>query len=163
MAKEDLIEYITTVLEEANLEFDWLIQWNKRQHGIEIYFTLFVETDSSEVIEDVEGTVSENDIIEFEDGIVFYDPTKSKIELEDYLIGIPFDSKKGIEKGLIEAVAKYLRIVVTEGHADLMDFATDPTIESFEMNWDQQAFLGTIETLKETGRYDATLVSYPKY
>ncbi len=163
MAKEELLDYINETFEAANFEFDWLVQWNKRQHGIEVFFTLFVETDSSTVIEDVDGTVAENDIIEFEDGIVFYDPLKSKLNLDDYLVGIPCDSKKGIEKGVIEAAAKYLRIVVTEGQADLLDFATDPTIETFEMHWNDNDFAGTIATLKETGRYEDTLIAYPKY
>lgn len=85
------------------------------------------------------------------------------MDLADYLVAIPFDSKKGIEKGLIDAVIKQLRIVMTEGQSDLLDFATDPTIETFELNWNEADFKGTLETYRETGRYNTELAAYPKF
>lgn len=164
MAKLDCVTYIEEVMDEAHLEFDWMVQWNKRQTAVEIFCSIFAEVDLAEtVIEDVEGTVTENDIIEFEDVIIFYDPKKTTLDLADYLVAIPFDSKKWIEKGLIDAVIKQLRIVMTEGQSDLLDFATDPTIETFELNWNEADFKGTLDTYRETGRYNTELAAYPKF
>lgn len=163
MAKQDMIDYLDEALSEANLEFDWSIEWKKRQHVIEITFTIYAQTDSGLVIEDVEGTLNAENMIQFEDAICFYSFEKSKIILDDYLAAIPFDFKQGIEKGTIDAFVKMLRIVVTEGQSDLLDFATDSAIETFEMEWNQVNFHQTIQTLKETNRYNTERVLYPKF
>ena len=163
MTKKDMIDYLDNTLSEANLEFDWSIEWKKRQHVIEVTFTLYAETTPELVIQDVEGTVNTENIIQFEDAVCFYNPEKSKIIVDDYLAAFPFDLKKGIEKGFIDALVKMLRIVATEGQSDLLDFATDSTIETFEMEWNQANFEQTIQTLKDTSRYDTEKVEYPKF
>lgn len=163
MAKKDIIDYLETIMEESHLEFDWSTQWNKRQHIIEVFFTIYAETEPELVIQDIEGTVNKENIIQFEDAICFFDPTKSKIIPENYLAALPFDLKKGIEKGFLDAVIKMLRIVVTEGQSDLLDFATDPEIETFELHWNELNFETTIQTAKDTNRYDMDRVEYPKF
>ncbi|MCA9766212.1 MAG: DUF3013 family protein [Carnobacterium sp.] len=163
MTKQDMIDYLDSKMSEANLDFDWSIEWKKRQHAIEVSFTIYAQTDSNLVIQDIEGTVNTENIIQFEDTICFYNPEKSKIILEDYLATIPFDFKQGIEKGSIDAFVKILRIIVTEGQSDLLDFSTDPSIETFEMEWNQANFEQTIQTLKETNRYNTEKVLYPKF
>ena len=163
MAKQDMIDYLDETMSEADLEFDWSIEWKKRQHVIEVTFTIYAQTDSGLVIQDVEGTVNTENMIQFEDVICFYSSEKSKIIVDDYLAAIPFDFKLGIEKGMIDAFVKLLRIVVTEGQSDLLDFATDSAIETFEMEWNQVNFQQTIQTLKETNRYNTERVLYPKF
>ncbi|MGB3160155.1 MAG: DUF3013 family protein [Carnobacterium sp.] len=163
MTKQDMIDYLDSSMSEANLEFDWSIEWKKRLNVIEVTFTIYAETEPELVIQDVEGTVNTENIIQFEDAICFYDPEKSKIILDDYLAVFPFDLKKGIEKGYIDAFIKMLRIVVTEGQSDLLDFATDSTIETFEIEWNQANFNHTIQTFKETNRYNMEKVQYPKF
>ncbi|MGX7394625.1 DUF3013 family protein [Carnobacterium mobile] len=163
MAKQDVIDYLETIMEESHLEFDWAVHWNKRQHTIEVAFTIYAETVPDLVVQDVEGTVNKENIIQFEDIICFYDPEKSKIRLDDYLAAFPFDLKKGIEKGFLDTVVKMLRIVVTEGQSDLLDFATDPAIETFEMEWNETNFESTLQTAKDTNRYNKERVDYPKF
>lgn len=164
MAQETLIDYLGEALEESDFEFDWKLEWNKKQHAIEVYFSIFAEQkEDNIIIEDIEGTAAQNEIIQFEDAICFFDPKKSKIQMDNYLKAFPFDFKMGIEKGYIEAILKTLRIVVTEGQSDLLDFASDPTIEEFELNWNDTNFDGTIKTLKDINRYSEEKLLYPKY
>ncbi|WP_407370605.1 DUF3013 family protein [Carnobacterium sp.] len=164
MAQETLLDYLGEALEESDFEFDWKLEWNKRQHAIELYFSIFAENKENHVvIEDVEGTANEGEIIQFEDAICFFDPKKSKIQMDNYLKAIPFDFKMSIEKGYVDAVLKTLRIVVTEGQSDLLDFATDPSIDTFELNWNDTNFDGTIKTLKDINRYSEEKLIYPKY
>lgn len=158
-----MIDYLESTMSEANLDFDWSIEWKKRQNVIEVTFTLYAETEPELVIQDIEGTVNTENIIQFEDVVCFYNPEKSKIILDDYLAAFPFDFKKGIEKGFIDAFVKMLRIVVTEGQSDLLDFATDSTIETFEIEWNQVNFEQTIQTFKDTNRYNLERVEYPKF
>lgn len=160
---KDMIDYLVASLEENEASFDWEVNWNKRQHAIELFVTIYAETNPDMVIQDVEGTVNEEEGIQFEDAICFYDPEKSKILLDDYLIAFPFSIKKGIEQGFLDAVIKVLRLVVSEGQTNLTEFAQDPDIETFEMNWQEENFNQTIETMKATNHYETKLVPYPKF
>ena len=86
MAQETVLDYLGEALEESDFEFDWKLEWNKRQHAIELYFSIFAENKENHVvIEDVEGTANEGEIIQFEDAICFFDPKKSKIQMDNYL------------------------------------------------------------------------------
>lgn len=160
---KDMIDYLVASLEESEASFDWEVNWNKKQHAIELFVTIYAETINDAVISDVEGTVNEEEGIQFEDVICFYDPEKSKILLDNYLHAFPFSIKKGIEQGFLDAVIKVLRIVVGEGQTNLVEFAQNPEIEEFEMNWKEENFKQTIETLKATDRYETKLFPYPKF
>ena len=97
----------------------------------------------------------------FEDSVLFYDRASSKIKTEEYLTGIPFDRKKGIQGGLAEAVVKNIRLTVGEANTKLRDFLKDEGESSFELHWNELNFMQTIETLKELGRFDETYYRYP--
>lgn len=159
----DIVEYLVENLEKTEAPFDWEVNWNKRQHVIELFVTIYAETSEDMVIEDVEGTVNEEEGIQFEDAICFYDPEKSKILLDDYLKAFPFSIKKGIEQGYLDAVLKILRLVVSEGQTNLNEFAQNPEIETFELNWQDGNFNQTIATLKDTKRYESKTLPYPKF
>lgn len=159
----DIVDYLETILEKSETSFDWEVNWNKKQHVIELFFTIYTEPAPDFIIQDEEGTINEEEGIQFEDAICFYDPDKSKVLLDEYLHAFPFPIKKGIEKGFIDAIIKVLRIVVGEGQTNLDEFVKVPEIETFEMVWNEENFAQTVETLKATGRYDTTLLPYPKF
>lgn len=160
---KDIIDYLKESLEKNEPFFDWELNWNRRQHVIELFVTIYAEMETEAVIQDTEGTINREEGIQFEDVICFYDPEKSKIMTDDYLHAFPFSIKKGLEKGYLDAVLKVLRIVVGEGQTNLEEFVKDPAIETFELVWNEENFHQTVQTLKDTNRYDTTLVPYPKF
>lgn len=163
MAKETIITYLEANLEEQLSNFEWKVKRHKRQHIIEVAVVIYAESYDELITSDIDGTVNEPNLIQFEDSICFYDPQKSKVLPEDYLKIIPFDSKIGIEKGFLDAVLKVLRIVVQEGQTQLIEFVKDPTIETFELEWNEANLDNTIETLIDIDRYDNQRVHYPSY
>ncbi|SFH67707.1 DUF3013 family protein [Pisciglobus halotolerans] len=163
MTKETIITYLENILEEQLFGFEWHVNWQQRQHLIEVAVVLYAEAHGELVTSDVDGTVNEPHLIQFEDSICFYDPHKSKILPDDYLKTIPFDSKAGIEKGLLDAVIKVLRITAQEGQSNLIEFVKDPAIETFELVWNETNLENTINTLKSIDRYNKQRVPYPKY
>ena len=48
-------------------------------------------------IDDVDGTLSEEEFIEFEDGLLFYNPQKSVVDDEEYLVTIPYEGKRATQ------------------------------------------------------------------
>lgn len=160
---KDIIDYLKTLLDKDEPAFDWELNWNKRQHVIELFVTIYSEAPEDVVIQDAEGTLNDEEGIQFEDAICFYDPEKSKIVLDEYLHAFPFSIKQGIEKSYLDAVIKVLRIVVGEGQTNLNEFVQNPEIEEFELVWNEKNFNQTIETAKSTNHYDTTLVPYPKF
>ena len=163
MAKDTIVTYLETSLKDQLPNVEWEVIWHKRQHMIEIAVVIYAESYDGLVTSDVNGTVNEPNLIQFEDSICFYDPQKSKVLPENYLKTIPFDSKIGIEKGFLDAVLKVLRIVVQEGQTQLIEFVKDPTIDTFELEWNEINLDNTIETLIGIDRYDNHRVLYPSY
>ncbi len=158
MSKENMLDYLENSLITSFGDREFAIDWDVREHRIEVLFRLFTENKKGNVIEDESGVQSEEAYIEFEDSLVFYSTDKKTPSKEDYLTIIPFDRKKGIEKGIIEAVTTYLNDVLVDGEVDLLDFLTDESIESFELIWNEEDFN---QVKKEYP--NKTYVSYPKY
>lgn len=165
MAKLDLVSYLDEKMNERFHDLDWTIEWYKKEKNITLYFSLFAEiSDDAAEIADIEGTIAENEVIEFVDSIVFFDPEKSKIEhSEEYLHIVPFTLKKGLEAGYIDTILSYLQEVLDEGQSDLLDFVTDPAIEEFELSWDSTTFEEMLTRAKQEGKYDSTFIPYPKF
>ena len=112
-------------------------------------------------ISDIYGHSNHEDRFIFEDSVLLYDRASSKIKTEEYLASIAFDRKKGIQGGLAEAVVKNIRLSVGDANSRLRSFLKNEGDPSFELHWNEVNFIQTIETLKETGRYDETYYRYP--
>lgn len=80
MAKETIVSYLDKQLTSKIPDYDVAIDWDARNHTIELVVRLFAENTTGATIDDVEGVASEEAIIEFEDGILLYNPQKSKFD-----------------------------------------------------------------------------------
>ena len=106
-----------SVLEEEmdkHFHYDYALDWNKKNHAVELSFVLEVQNaDSVETIDD-KGEVSNEDII-FEDYVLFYNPAKSKFDADDYLVTVPYDPKKGLSREYLAYFAQTLNDVAIQG------------------------------------------------
>lgn len=158
MKKENMLTYLEQQLEKKLGEYDFAIDWNTKSHTVEVIVVLYAQNQGEQAIEDTLGTQTEEEVIEFEDSLLLFDPSKSIPSAGDYLATIPFEGKKGLPKSTINAIATYLNDVLTEGESDLMDFLADDEAEVFELNWQVEAFEKVLAATKPTD-----YVAYPKY
>lgn len=151
--------FLSVLKEEMDKHFhyDYALDWNKKNHAVELSFVLEVQNaDSVETIDD-KGEVSNEDII-FEDYVLFYNPAKSKFDADDYLVTVPYDPKKGLSREYLAYFAQTLNDVAIQGLDDLMDFLTDETATDFSLEWDTETFDNGRAELEETEYY-----GYPRY
>ncbi|MBL1228098.1 DUF3013 family protein [Enterococcus sp. BWB1-3] len=162
MKKETMLDYLDKQIDKQLSEFDTAIDWDTRNHTIELMVRLFAENNAGETIDDSEGISSQEEIIEFEDGILFFNTEKGKQEPnpEDFLAVIPFDGKKGISKAVIDSVLVYLNDVLTDGLDDLLEFLNNPDKEFFELIWDEEEYKNV---LKQAGTDLEIYLPYPSY
>ena len=92
-----------------------------QNHTIEVIVRLYAENNEQVAIDDVDGTLSEEEFIEFEDGLLFYNPQKSVVDDEEYLVTILM-KEKGLRKAVLDGFIHYLKVVLDEGQSDLLDF-----------------------------------------
>lgn len=156
--KNNMLTELEKQLEKYLRDFDFAIDWDVKQHRIELSVVLFAENKLNDVIEDEEGVQSEEEVIEFEDSLVLYADDKMQPDDMEYLAVIPFNRKKGMTQGEIQALAQYLADVLVDGQDDLLDFLNDDTIETFELVWNDEVF----EEMKQQNK-ETTMVAYPKY
>ncbi|MBA2796262.1 DUF3013 family protein [Streptococcus porcinus] len=156
MAKFGFLSIIEEEMDK-HFNYDYAMDWDKKNHAVEITFVLEAQNKAAvETIDDT-GEVSQEDIV-FEDYVLFYNPEKSKFDKEDYLITIPYESKKGLSREFLQYFVQFLNDVATEGQSDLMDFLDDDTKVDFGLSWDAQAFVQGQEGLDETEFF-----AYPRY
>lgn len=151
--------FLSVLKEEMDKHFhyDYALDWNKKNHAVELSFVLEVQNaDSVETIDD-KGEVSNEDII-FEDYVLFYNPAKSKFDADDYLVTVPYDPKKGLSREYLAYFAQTLNDVAIQGLDDLMDFLIDETATDFSLEWDTETFDNGRAELEETEYY-----GYPRY
>lgn len=160
MKKMDMVTYLTTSVNQQLAEYAVVVDWDKRNHTIELVFRLYAENTEHAVIDDVEGTTSEEEIIEFEDGILFYHPQKSKFDQDDYLVTFPYDGKKGIQQAMLDGIVDYLKLVLEEGQIGLIEFLTEDQ-EEFSLVWDNEVALEIMNGY--LAKDEKTMVPYPSY
>lgn len=156
MAKFGFLSVLEEELEK-HLDFDFAMDWDKKNHAVEVTFVLEAQNQSEVETVDEAGEVSAEDII-FEDYVLFYNPGKTKFDAEDYLVAVPYEPKKGLSREFLAYFSQILNDVATEGLSDLMDFLSDDTIPEFGLNWDAEAFEKGRAELTETEFY-----GYPRY
>lgn len=156
-----MLTYLDEQITKKITEYDVALDWNTRNHSIEVVFRLFAENKTHEQIDDAKGTLSEEEIIEFEDGVLFYNPEKTSVDKEDYLAIIPYEGKKGIKQSILDGFVSYLNEVLTEGRSDLLDFLTNEEQEIFELKWSTEAFEAAVETYQKAD--GDSYIAYPSY
>lgn len=162
MKKVNLLDYLDKTIEVKITDYDVALDWDTKNHTIEIVVRLFAENKAHLEIDDAQGIVSEEEIIEFEDGILLFNPQKSIFDETDYLAVIPYEGKKGLAKSVVDALIDYLNEVLARGQSDLLDFLDeDDETAVFELKWDNQVLAKLVEE-KQTNSTDIHL-SYPSY
>ncbi|KAF1299112.1 hypothetical protein BAU15_00255 [Enterococcus sp. JM4C] len=162
MKKQSMLTYLDERINKVITEYDVAIDWDKGNHTIEVVVRLFGENKSQAAIDDVQGVASEEEIIEFEDGVLFYNPEKSKVSADDFLAIVPFEGKKGCSKATINGVVDYLNEVLDQGQSDLLDFLADDSEDAvFELVWAEDKLAAHIAQYE--GKDGAEYLAYPSY
>lgn len=162
MKKKNMLEFLDKQLEKELGDYDFAIDWDTKNHTVEIIVVLYAHNNQSVTLADLDGIQSEEEVIEFEDAILLAPEGKYSGEADDYLAVLPYAGKKGLKQGTIEAIASYLSQVVAQGEGNLMDFLQDETQEVFELYWDQEAF-AKIEAERLAKSQGQTEWPYPRY
>ncbi|MFC4651710.1 DUF3013 family protein [Lactococcus nasutitermitis] len=155
MAKHGFLDILDEELEK-NFNYDYEINWDKRNFAVEISFLLEAENVQHIALTDAEGVESDENII-YEDSIIFYNPVKSHFDSEDYLTAISYP-EKGLSREFLAYFTEYLQETVDTGMDDLIDFLTDDSAEEFSINWDNEKFLTELSKISETEFF-----KYPRY
>lgn len=151
--------FLSVIEEEMDkhFAFDYAMDWDKKNHAVELTFVLEAQNASGVETIDDQGEVSSEDIV-FEDYVLFYNPAKSTFDADDYLVTIPYDPKKGLSREFSAYFSQTLNEIATQGLDDLMDFLSDETAIDFGLDWDAEAF--------EKGRaalVEGEFYPYPRY
>ena len=88
--------------------FDYEINWDKKNHAVEVSFLLEVQNANGIELLDVDGESSTEDIF-FEESVLFYNPAKSHFETEDYLTVVPYEPKKGLSREFLTYFVDFLK------------------------------------------------------
>jgi hypothetical protein len=162
MKKTTMLSYLDQQLTKELSDYDIAIDWDTKNHTIEVIFRLFAENNEQAAIDDIDGTSSTEEIIEFEDGVLFYNSEKSQFNNEDFLATIPYEGKKGLRKSVANGFVAYLKDVLDEGQGALLDFLADEQAAVFELNWSATAFNSAVEQAVQKLDQDEYL-PYPSY
>lgn len=149
-----------SVLEEEmdkHFHYDYAMDWDKKNHAVELTFVLEAQNNQAVETIDDQGQVTKEDIV-FEDYVLFYNPEKSKVNPEDYLVTIPYEPKKGLSREFLAYFAHFLNDVATEGLSDLMDFLEDDSKIDFALEWHQEVFQEG-----QKGLVEKEFHGYPRY
>ena len=137
--------------------FDFEINWDKKNHAVEVAFLLEAQNTGGVTLVDEAGEESDEDIF-FEEAVIFYNPAKSHVEEDAYLTAIPYEPKKGLSREFLAYFATFLRDTAELALDELMDFLADEEAESFEIVWNQEVF-----EEGKVGLEESTFYPYPRY
>jgi len=156
----DLTKYIYKKMEDEAKNYQWRLVLDSYKRALEIYFTISIETEENQKVQDINGQVNRSNLLQFEEVICFYDEKKNKIKPDNYLYANPLDSEKGIEQGEVDAVLKHLNILVSHARTQLEEFLIDDSQEEFSLSWDKEGVQNTIKTTRDTGRYKSERLTF---
>jgi hypothetical protein len=147
-----------SVLEEEldkHFSYDFAMDWDKKNHAVEVSFILEVGLPEGVALE---NGGADDEGVALEEFVLFYNPSKSKFDADDYLTAIPYDPKKSFSREFLIYFAHFLQATADQGMDDLLDFLADPEAEDFEIAWNAAEFEKGKAELKETEWY-----GYPRY
>lgn len=155
MAKFGFLDILQEKLEKY-FNYDFEINWDKKNFAVEVSFILEAENVSGALLTDADGVESEENVV-YEDVVIFYNPVKSRVLASDYLATIPY-TDKGLSAEFLAYFAQFLQETADTGLDDLMDFLADENAEEFAVEWDADSFVSGLSELTETEFF-----KYPRY
>lgn len=154
--EKNIETYLTDAVIDKLFPYEGEVFWNKKAYTFEIYGTIYADNTSRLSIVDVDDVVSSEEVMDFTDGVCFYEENHP-IEPSEFLYAIPFDRKKGIEKNVLQGLVAYFADVLEKGQEDLAAFITSDQ-DVFELTFDKEKLAEKIASFKEEGT-----ISYPKF
>lgn len=159
--RNNMIERITDTMNALHFPCEWRIQWFEREQKVEIILMLEVHAPENTKLTDKYQSVNSSDHFVFEDVVLLFHPNLGVLKDDNYLATIAFDDEKGVSGGLIDAICKTMRLVIGEAVVELEEFLMSDAYDHFEIKWNNQNYLSTLQTLKDTSRFDTSIYSYP--
>ena len=159
--RNNMIERLTDTLNNLHFPCEWRIQWFEREQKIEVIFMFEVKANENIKVMDKYQSVNHSNQFIFEDAVLLFHPSLAVLKDENYLATIAFDDEKGISGGLIDAFCKTMRLVIGEALVELDEFMTSDAYDRFEIKWNKHNYLSTVQTLRDTARFDTLIYSYP--
>ncbi|MDN5424197.1 MAG: DUF3013 family protein [Lactococcus raffinolactis] len=156
MSKYGFLDALDKALAK-DFTYDYEINWDKKNHAVEIFYLLDVENPGVAVTDTEDDAEASSENISFEDAVVFYNPTKSKIAVEDYLASFPYEPKKGLSQEFITYFVAFLQETADNELDALTDFLNSDEAE-FAGTFNLEAFEKGLASLTET-----TFFVYPRY
>ena len=156
MSKYGFLDALDKALAK-DFTYDYEINWDKKNHAVEIFYLLDVENPGVAVTDTEDDAEASSENISFEDAVVFYNPTKSKIAVEDYLASFPYETKKGLSQEFITYFVAFLQETADNELDALTDFLNSDEAE-FAGTFNLEAFEKGLASLTET-----TFFAYPRY
>ena len=156
MSKYGFLDILAEEL-DRNFPFDYEINWDKKNHAVEVTFLLEAQNVAGIATVDGEGNQSDEDIL-FEEAVIFYNPAKTRFVETDYLVSLPYEPKKGLSREFLAYFVEYLKETAEQGLDNLMDFLADEEAEEFGMLWNAKIF--------EAGKaniVEGVCFPYPRY
>ena len=145
MSKYGFLDVLEEEMDKV-FPFDFEINWDKKNHAVEVAFLLEAQNTGGVALVDEAGEESDEDIF-FEEAVLFYNPAKSHVEEDAYLTAIPYEPKKGLSREFLAYFATFLK-----------DFLEDPEAEEFVMEWNQEVF-----EEGKVGLEEGEFYPYPRY
>lgn len=160
--EKSMIEKIHETMISMHFPCEWRVEWFKQKHMIEIAVMIPISLGNrTQKVRDRYGDTNIDADFVFEDTLLLYDVHLAKISDDNYITAIEFDEPDGLYGGTILAICKNLRITVGEAITQLQEFLSDDEQARFEMEWNNENYQSTIQTLKDTGRFEQILYPYP--
>lgn len=159
--RNNMIERITDTMNKLHFPCEWRIQWFEREQKVEIIFMFEVKAHENTKVTDKYQNVNHSNQFVFEDAVLLFHPNLAVLKDDNYLATVAFDDENGVSGGLVDALCKTMRLVIGDASVELEEFMMSDTYDHFEVKWNKRNYLSTVQTLKDTGRFDASIYSYP--
>lgn len=162
MLKEDLLHFLNENLAALPFNGDLTLDWDKKRHAFVLEITFYIENETGQELTDLDGVLSAEKVISFNDYILLYDQTKglAGYQPDDFLICLPFDGKKGWTRRQGKAFFSYLKEFLTQGQRQLAAFLADDSKETFELEWSAEAYAAKVA---QTDNTEQGNLPYPKF